>query len=67
MTLYCAIIHGVLIKYSDPKIDQIHFADKEEAKDFIIDEYKSKYKVDLQKSQIEIYKRASQRREHYDS
>ena len=49
MTLYCAIIHGVLIKYSDPKIDQIHFADKEEAKDFIIDEYKSKYKVDLQK------------------
>ena len=37
MTLYCAIIHGVLIKYSDPKIDQIHFADKEEAKDFIID------------------------------
>ncbi len=61
MTLYCAIIHGIKIKYSDPKIDNIHFADEEEAKDFIIDEYQTKYKVDLQKSQIEIYKRASQR------
>jgi len=61
MTLYCAIINGIKIKYSDPEIDQIHFADEDEAKDFIVDEYQHKYGIDLQKSQIEIYKRASQR------
>jgi hypothetical protein len=61
MTLYCAFVSGVYLKYSDPEIDQIHFANEDEAKDFIVDEYKTKYGIDLHKFQIEIYKRASQR------
>ena len=61
MTLYCAHIKGVYLKYSDPEIDQIHFADEDEAKDFIVDKYKTEYRIDLHKFKIEIYKRASQR------
>tara|TARA_R110002020_G_scaffold181848_1_gene377144 strand:- start:15 stop:224 length:210 start_codon:yes stop_codon:yes gene_type:complete len=61
MTLYCALINNIKTKYSDPQIDQLHFTDEDEAKDFIVDEYQHKYGIDLQKSQIEVYKRASQR------
>ena len=65
MTLYCAIVHGVKNKYADPNIDTMHFANEDEAKEFIVDEYEHRYGINLDILQIEIFERASQRQESH--
>jgi gamma-glutamyl phosphate reductase len=61
MTLYTAFVKDVDNKYSDAKIDQIHFDNIDEAIEFIIDEYEHKHAIMIDKDQIHITERASQR------
>ena len=51
------------LKYEkcDPKIDAIDFEDENEAKQFVIDEFKDKWGVDLSEDQVSVFENASQR------
>ena len=58
---YSAYINNVGNEKCDPKIDGIDFEDENEAKQFVIDEFKDKWGVDLLDDQVEIIENASQR------
>ena len=58
---YSAYIDGVEARKCDPKIDAIDFEDENEAKQFVIDEFKDKWGVDLSEDQVSIFENASQR------
>ena len=58
---YSAYIDGVEDRKCDPKIDAIDFEDENEAKQFVIHEFKDKWGVDLSEDQVSIFENASQR------
>jgi hypothetical protein len=58
---YSAYIDGVGNEKCDPKIDAIDFEDENEAKQFVIDEFKDKWGADLSEDQVSIFENASQR------